>query len=146
MKNFELLQNDSYYFTIRQAYHKHVKTSNPNDVNIGILCFTVDKGKYTWRNLIVEFSLHPKYMSYFERFCKSINYNPIGNPLDDDYFNQFIGQRCKGDVVVTTKGNVMINRITNFDIADKKTDVNVCEPRKTEHFFKQKQKRVLNLL
>ena len=126
-----LLPTNTYYTTITQAYIQEIKKCD----NI-TLCFTIDRGEYSYRNLIKHYPLNEYGLDKLEKDFISMGYVIYDNTQKDYFTTQFVGKRAKLSVARAVVDNVIRNEIIEFQLADLNQEHDVTREKTDDHYFR----------
>jgi hypothetical protein len=107
------------------------------------LCFTIDTGEFSWRNILREIPCNKKSLEKLQKDLLLGGFFCILDTESELFYEQFIGKRFKIQVDRTVDGSVVRNVIIDYDIADTPPEYNVLKEKEDSHFFNKTKGRDL---
>lgn len=107
------------------------------------LCFTIDSGEFSWRNVLKNIPLNKKSLENLQKDLLLGGFFCILDQQSELFYSQFIGQRFKIQVDRMVDGAVVRNVIIDYDVAETSAEFNVLKEKEDSHFFEKTQGRDL---
>lgn len=133
-----LLPTDEYHATIRQNYEDE-------DTGELVLCWTIDCGQHTWRNLINRFDPESQHdMLRLNKIAKSLNFDMF-EPDHIEFFDQWLGLRALLKVTVDLSKDSVFKRniILEYRLPERPPETDVLAEKDSTHFHENKKGRDL---
>jgi hypothetical protein len=128
-----LLKSGKYTATITQSYE-----DEQNEFNFLKLCFTIDRGEYSYRNVIEEFPLNDfGIKGRLKPLFDDVGYIIVKDKDNPIFFDQFKALRFEITIDRAISKNVVKNRVIELTLPLKKADYNVMKEKSDDHYYEK---------
>lgn len=136
-----LIPTGKYQTTITQARIVEVKGFETLS-----LCFTIDKGKHCWYNIIHTVPLSKGKLSFLQEMFAQAGYLIIIDKEHPLFVEQFIGQRFESSVDRHISDGAIKNYIIEVKRTTEAPDSDVLREKSEKHFYHSSTERDLPIL